>query len=146
MRDVGVIENVGRADVHRDSLLMFCFGVPRKIERFLHVGINVEPPGQDAFVASEYGDASGCGKQAVSRGDGVRISRRGILRPVVEVAIAVVVESCCQVVVLVAICTEVRAEQNVTWHSQPEATPQLPHRGSCRLGKFTGIGENCFVA
>ena len=38
------------------------------------------------------------------------ISRRGILGPVVEVAIAVVVESCCQVVVLVAICTEVRAE------------------------------------
>jgi len=62
-------------------------------ERALQVGVEVDRPGHDALVAPEDPGAAGGHQQAVGRGDGNRGSGRGILRAVIEVAIAVVVKA-----------------------------------------------------
>ena len=50
--DVGVVEQVGGADIGRESLLVLSLGVTRDLEGALQVGIEVGAPGPDAAIAT----------------------------------------------------------------------------------------------
>ena len=148
-RDVEVVEDVGGAQVDGEGLLVLGLEVVGEVEGALEVGVEVEGPGQVAFVARERADAAGGDELApgscIAAGAGIGIDRAEgcaggcVLRAIVEVAVAVVVEAGGDVVGLQAGAAVVGTERKLGGKVDGGIAEDLPQALIVAAGVLAGV-------
>ncbi len=107
-RHIQVVQHIRRPHIHRQRLLMLRLRIARQRERPLHIHVQVKRPRHHALVARKHSRPARTPPAArTASASHPACPGRRILRTIVEVAIAVVIEPRRDVVVRIAAAIEV---------------------------------------
>jgi hypothetical protein len=138
--DVGVVDEVGGADVGGQGLGMVGFGVAGEGKDVLDVGVEMIVPGEAGDVAGEGAGAAGRDEVAERGGDGSGLAWGGKAGAIVEVAVAVVVHAGGDVERGVSIAVVVGAEDDLAGEGEVEVGKVLPEGVSGFKRVLAGVG------
>src|ERR1700761_1839722 len=141
LRHVGMVQQIRRTDIHQQALLMRCLWIVCQRKGTLQISIEVNRPRHDTLVARENTFATRSHQQSVTRGNRSRRSGDSILRTVVEVSVAVVIEARRDVVVPIATTMEIRAEFNLLRKGKGTVAEDVPDSLIRAMSELPCIGQ-----